>query len=65
MTPEIRAQIDSDMATAAAMPFREMVGYLAGYSARFDDDIRRGDVLREAIRAYADDALDQARAANQ
>jgi len=58
---EIKARIDADMTAAAAMGFREMVGYLAGYSARFDAEINRGEVLRESVRAYADDALDRAR----
>ena len=61
MTPEIRARIEADMAAASRMEFRELVGFLAGYSAKFDGKISRGEVLRESVRAYADEALERVR----
>lgn len=59
MTPEMRARITADMKAAAKMPFAEMLGFLSAYTARFDDEIRRGGVTRGQVRAYADRALEQ------
>lgn len=56
MTPEIKARIEADMARTTSMTLAELVGFLAGYSARFDAEIREGVVTREAVRAYADEA---------
>lgn len=57
MRPEIAARIDADMATTPAMTFRQVVSFLAGYSARFDAEIRQGQVTRSAVQRYADEAL--------
>lgn len=65
MTPEMKARIDADMASVPTMEFRTMLAFLAGYTARFDAEIRNGEVLREAIRAYADEALQRARTAHE
>ncbi len=61
MTPEIKARIDADMAEVVDMDLPRMLGFLAGYSARFAEEISRGEVTRDQIRRYADGALEAAR----
>lgn len=65
MTPEIKARIDADMATVPGMSLRQALTFLDGYTARYDPEIRQGEVTRAAIRAYADEALRRAREASE
>lgn len=62
MTPEIKARIETDMAATATMSLAQMLGFLDGYSARFDTEIREGTVTRASVRAHADEALERVRA---
>ncbi len=61
MTPELKARIDADMAEVVGMDLPRMLGFLAGYTARFTDEISRGEATRDQIRGYADGALESLR----
>jgi hypothetical protein len=61
ISEELRARIDADMARVPGMGLAETLGFLAGYSSRFQDEIWRGEVTREEIRTYGDAALARAR----
>jgi hypothetical protein len=60
MNAEIEARITADMEAAAGMELSALLGYLAGYTAKFDAEIARGEVTREGVRAFADRALERA-----
>lgn len=61
MSPEMKATIEADMNAAVAMELGALIGYLASYTVKFDDEIRRGEVTREQVRAYADWQLSELR----
>lgn len=62
ISDELRARIDADMARVPGMELGETLAFLAGYTARFDAEMRRGEVTRGQLRAYADAALERAHA---
>jgi hypothetical protein len=60
---ELRMRIDADMARVPAMPLGEAVGFLANYTGSIYPLMLRCGATVAEVRAYADAALERARAA--
>lgn len=58
-----RKRVDEDMARVPGMSFGETLKFLAEYTSReFGDEIQRGELTVDQVRAYADKKLTEARA---